>query len=188
MTNTFAKLQSASVQQAEKVLDLITSNIDNTQQVVDFQTASARQFLTFVESHSDSLIDAQASGMTSQPISAAVREFWQVWGDYVLGGKTLVVDFQRKAQETFEEQARALSAGIANNVSQLKAPHPAGNELLDITVRSWTSATEKSFEQVNAWQKNLESASEAGSKVLAALAAQATRTPAAKRRTNAVAA
>lgn len=178
MTNPFSKLQSITKQQADNALDLLGTSLDNTQQVFEFQAASVRQFMGFFASHSEQLL----------PVSAAVREFGQIWGDYLQGGKALAVEFQRQAQEALEAQTRALSAAINDSVAGIKAPHPAGKEILDMTVRSWTSAAEKSFEQVNAWQKNLETASDMGGKALAALTAQAARTAPAKRRNNAVAA
>lgn len=188
MTNPFVKMQSISTQQTENALDLIGTSFDNTQHVLDFQATSARQFLAFFANHSENLIDTQSAGFNTQPILAAVREFGQVWGDYLLGSKTLSLEFQRKAQETLEAQTRAISAVITDSVAEIKAPHPAGKEILDMTLRSWTSAAEKSFEQVSTWQKNLESASEIGGKALAALTAQTARTAPAKRRNNAVAA
>lgn len=188
MTNPFAKLQSITKQQTDNALDLFGSSLDNTQQVFEFQAASVRQFMGFFASHSEQLLSTQPTSLDLQPVSAAVREFGQIWGDYLQGGKVLAVEFQRQAQEALEAQTRALSAAITDSVAGIKAPHPAGKEILDMTVRSWTTAAEKSFEQVNAWQKNLESASDIGGKALAALTAQAARTAPAKRRNNAVAA
>lgn len=188
MTNPFAKLQSITTQQADNALDLIGASINNTQQIFEFQAANVRQFMGFFANHSESLMSIQPAGLDLQPVSAAVREFGQIWGDYLQGGKALAVEFQRQAQEALEAQTRALSATITDSVAGIKAPHPAGKEILDMTLRSWTSAAEKSFEQVNAWQKNLETASDMGGKALAALTAQATRAAPAKRRNNAVAA
>ncbi|MBL8428486.1 MAG: hypothetical protein JNJ95_01160 [Dechloromonas sp.] len=188
MTNPFAKLPSITKQQADNALDLLGTSLDNTQQIFEFQTASIRQFMGFFASHSEQLLSTQSTSLDLQPISAAVREFGQIWGEYMQGGKALTVEFQRQAQEALEAQTRMLGAAITDSVAEIKAPHPAGKEILDMTLRSWTSATEKSFEQVNAWQKNLETASDMGGKALAALTAQAARTATAKRRNNAVAA
>lgn len=186
MTNSFAKLQSITTQQASNAFGLIGTSVDNTQQVFEFQAASARQFLGFFASQSANLMPTQAAGLDLQPVSAAIREFGQIWGDYLQGSKALAVEFQRQAQEALEAQARALGAAITDSVAGIKAPHPAGKEILDMTLRSWTSAAEKSFEQVSAWQKNLESASDMGGKALAALTAQAVRATPAKRRSSAV--
>ncbi len=188
MTNPFAKLQSVTTQQADNALELIAKNFDNAQQAFEFQNASIRQFMGFFANHSKHLSSVQPASLDLQPVSAAVREFGQIWGEYLQGGKMLAVEFQRQAQEMLEAQTRALSAAITDSVAGIKAPHPAGKEILDMTLRSWTSAAEKSFEQVNAWQKNLETASDMGGKALAALTAQAARTAPAKRRNNAVAA
>src|SRR5574343_275383 len=186
MTNPFAKLQTITTQQTDNALELIGSSFDNTQQVFEFQAANVRQLMAFFAKHSETLIPSQPTSLDLQPVSAAVREFGQLWGDYLQGGKALAMEFQRQAQEALEAQTRALSAAITDSVAGIKAPHPAGKEILDMTVRSWTTAAEKSFEQVNAWQKNLESASDIGGKALAALTAQAARTAPAKRRNNTV--
>ncbi|MBK7416288.1 MAG: hypothetical protein IPJ38_15485 [Dechloromonas sp.] len=86
---------------------------------------------------------------------------------------------QNQINSLIQAQAQQFGEVLVESIAEIK-PAPAGQEIIDLTVRSWTGAAQKGFEQANEWQKQMEASG--GNKLIAALTAQASRNNAGSKR------
>jgi hypothetical protein len=188
MKDTLQKFQAISVRQGELLSELMRIGLDGNQRLVDFQSASLRQWLELLASQGTNLLEAQARKLDPTVTGRLAEQAIRACGEYLQGNKVLLGDLQQQTTSLLRQEGQALASLLTEALSGLGRAHPGSGEALETTLRSFTEAAQKSFDQAAAWQRHIEIASENGSRALAALTTGATQggTPA-KRRTGAAA-
>lgn len=187
MQNSFSKLQTLVAQQGESMMGLFNLGMNSAQEAVDLNARAMRQLIEAGSRHAPQLTSPQAVTAGELPLGDIARELTQAWTDYVQASQAIARELQEGTRQLLESHGRLVNATVTESLSEIKAPTPANQEVIDIALRSWKAAAENGFAQATQWQKSIELASEQGNQALAALTAT-TRTNGAKRRSNAVSA
>ena len=174
MQNTIQKNQRMAAEQAEMLLNLLRISFEGNQEMLEFNATMAKRSLNLVAKHSKALITNQQLAQNPVWLVELAQDANQACSDYLLGSKALINAMQNQINSLIKSQAEQFGEALTQSIAELK-PIPAGQEIIDLTVRSWTGATQKGFEQAREWQKQIEVSGEGGSKLIAALTAQAAR-------------
>lgn len=174
MKNTIQTMQQSAADQAEMLLNLLRVSFEGNQEMLEFNATMAKRSLNMVAKHSKALISNQKLAQNPIWFAELAQDANQACSDYLLGSKALISSMQKQINTLLQAQAEQFGAILAKSVAEIK-PAPAGQEIIDLTVRSWTDATQKGFEQGREWQKQIEVSGESGNKLLATLTAQASR-------------
>ena len=174
MKTTITDIQSAAAEQAEMLLNLLRINLEGNQEMLEFNATMAKRSLNLVAKHSKALITNQELAQNPVWFAELAQDANQACSDYLLGSKALISTMQKHINSLIQAQAQQFGEVLAESMAEIK-PAPAGQEIIDLTVRSWTGVAQKGFEQANEWQKQIEVSGNSGNKLLAALTAQASR-------------
>ncbi|MBS1143206.1 MAG: hypothetical protein H6R14_612 [Proteobacteria bacterium] len=185
MENSFTKLQTLAAQQGESMMSLFNLGMNSAQEAVDLNARALRQFIETGSRHAPQLTAPQALTKGELPLGEIARELTQAWTDYLQASQAIARELQEGTRQFLESHGRLVNTTVTESLSEIKAPTPANQEVIDIALRSWKAAAENGFAQATQWQKGIELASEQGTQALAALTAKA-RTNGTKRRSNAV--
>ena len=187
MQNTIQKIQNTAADQAEMLLNLLRVSFEGNQEMLEFNATMAKRSLNLIAKHSKALITNQELAQNPVWFAELPQDANQACSDYLLGSKALISTMQKQINSLIQAQAQQFGEVLAESMAEIK-PAPAGQEIIDLTVRSWTGVTQKGFEQANEWQKQMEVSGNSGNKLLAALTAQASRNNAGSKRRAATAA
>lgn len=174
MKNTIQNVQLSAADQAEMLLNLLRVSFEGNQEMLEFNATMAKRNVNLIAKHSKALIGNQQLAQNPVWLTELAQDANQACSDYLLGSKALISSMQNQINALLQEQAKQFGESLSKTVADIK-PVPVGQEIIDLTVRSWTGATQKGFEQAKEWQKHIEVTGESGSKLLAALSAQASR-------------
>ena len=172
MKNAVKKIQTTSADQAEMLLNLLRLSFEGNQEMLEFNATIAKRNLNLIAKHSKALIANQQLVQNPVWYTELAQDTNQACSDYLLGSGALIKAMQKQMNELIQAQAQQFGEALGESVAKIQ-PAPVGQEIIDLTVRSWTGATKTGFEQTQEWQKRLEMTSKTGSRLLAALAAQA---------------
>lgn len=172
MQNKIQKIQGTAADQAEMLINLLRVSFEGNQEMLEFNATMAKRSLNLIAKHSKALITNQQLAQNPVWFAELAQDANQACSDYLLGSKALISTMQSQINSLIQAQAQQFGEVLAQSIAEIQ-PAPAGQEIIDLTVRSWTGATQKSFEQAKEWQKQIEVSGESGSKLLAALTAQA---------------
>jgi hypothetical protein len=174
MKTTINHIQNAASDQAEMLLNLLRINLDGNQQMLEFNATMVKRNLNLLAKHSKALTTNHQLAQNPVWLAEMAQDLNQACCDYLLGSKTLITALQSHINSLIEAEAKKFGDALIQSVAVAK-PDPAGQELIDTTVRSWTGITQKSLEQAQEWQKQFGASVENGNPLLAALSAQAAR-------------
>lgn len=178
MKNTMTTIQSAAAEQAEMLLNLLRINLEGNQEMLEFNATMAKRSLNLIAKHSKALITNQQLAQNPVWLAELAQDANQACSDYLLGSKALINAMQSHVNALIQAEAKKFGETLSQSVANFK-PAPVSQELMDITVRSWTGAAQKGVEHVQDWQKNIDLSNGNGSRLMAAITAQAARSNAA---------